>query len=60
MSVVVDKLDFLLYFSPMDWIKTTKLLSEGIASEEWAVGLSAVVLSLASAVFLYAKKDMKV
>jgi ABC-2 type transport system permease protein len=60
MSVVVDKLDFLLYFSPMDWIKTTKLLSGGIAAEEWAVGVSASVLSLASAVYLYTKKDMKV
>jgi ABC-2 type transport system permease protein len=60
MSVVVDKLDFLLYFSPMDWIKTTKLLSGGIAAEEWAVGVSASVLPLASAVYLYIKKDMKV
>jgi ABC-2 type transport system permease protein len=60
MSVVVDKLDFLLYFSPMDWIKTAKLLSEGIAAEEWAVGISTAVLSVASALYLYTKKDMKV
>ncbi len=38
-AAVVKKLDFLIYFSPMDWIKSQKLMGTGIQPFEWLIGL---------------------
>lgn len=58
MSAVIERLDFLIWFSPMDWIKTQKLMSEGILPAEWAVG-GVVILGCTLAGWLqYRKKDL--
>lgn len=57
-SVVVHSLDFLIWFSPMDWIKTHKLMTVGILTEEWIVGISVVIVCTVAAWLLYRKKDL--
>lgn len=58
LSVVIPKLDFLIWLSPMDWIKTEKLMSEGILVQEWIVG-SAIILGGVGATWLrYNRKDL--
>jgi len=59
MAVVVEELDFLLYFSPTEWIKAEKILTKGISALEWGIGLSTIIISIISASILYAKKDMR-
>ena len=58
LSVVVPKLDFLLWLSPMDWIKTTKLMSEGILPQEWAVGIAVILCGVGAAWLRYRRKDL--
>lgn len=58
MSVVVKSLDFLHWFSPMDWIKPQKVLAEGILPEEWIVGCSVILLCTLTAWVCYRKKDL--
>lgn len=60
MSVLIKKLDFLRYASPMDWIKTDKLLKTGISGWEWGIGISVILFSIISASILYERKDMKI
>lgn len=60
LSVVIKKLDFLIWFSPMDWIKTEKLMNEGILPQEWAVGIAVTLLALFAAWLQYRKKDLLV
>lgn len=60
MSVVVQALDFLVWFSPMDWIKSGKLMSRGILPEEWLVGTFVILVSTAAAWLVYRKKDFLV
>jgi len=58
MGVIINELSFLTYFSPMDWIKTQKLMSEGINNEEWLIGvLTIIVCSLASHE-IYKRRDL--
>ncbi len=57
-STVVDSLAFLKWLSPMEWIKTQKLMTEGILPEEWLVG-SIVIVGCAAAGWLrYRRKDL--
>lgn len=60
MSVLIENLDFLIYFSPMDWIKTQKLMTDGILVQEWAVGIGVILVSLAGAYLKYRKRDLLV
>ncbi len=60
LSAVVNKLDFLIYASPMDWIKTQKLLSEGIRAPEWIIGVVVVAGCITAACLRYNKKDFLV
>lgn len=60
LSAVVEKLDFLIYLSPMDWIKTQKLMSEGILPQEWLIGGLVIVGCTAIACARYNKKDLLV
>ncbi|MPM42997.1 hypothetical protein SDC9_89669 [bioreactor metagenome] len=59
-SLTVKQLEFLIWFSPMDWIKALKLMTEGILPEEWAVGIAVMTLSIAAAWTFYRKKDLLV
>lgn len=59
-SAVVEKLDFLIWLSPMDWIKTQKLMSEGILAGEWIAGTSVILLAILAAWIRYQKKDLLV
>lgn len=58
LSVVVPKLHFLIWLSPMDWIKTDKLLREGILMQEWIVGLAVIAGSVLAAWLRYRRKDL--
>lgn len=57
-SAIIDSLDFLIWLSPMDWIKTQKLMNEGILTGEWIVGSAIVVLCTVAAWLRYRKKDL--
>ena len=59
-SLTVKKLDFLIWFSPMDWIKAHKLMTGGILPEEWAVGIAVIFMCTAAAWAFYRKKDLLV
>lgn len=59
-SLTVNKLDFLIWFSPMDWIKANKLMTKGILTEEWAVGIAVIFMCTTAARILYRKKDLLV
>ncbi|MDL2205676.1 ABC transporter permease [Eubacteriales bacterium OttesenSCG-928-N13] len=58
MAVVVPKLDFLKWFSPLDWIKTEKLMNEGILPGEWVAGIAVIVCATAAAWLRYRRKDL--
>ena len=58
LSEVVQSLSFLIWLSPMDWIKAQKLLSKGILPQEWAAGAGVIVLALLAAWLRYRKKDL--
>lgn len=57
-SAVVTQLDFLIYFSPMDWVKTQKLMSEGIRPMEWVIGLILLIGCPLAAWLRYRRKDL--
>lgn len=58
MSVVVKPLDFLIWFSPMDRIKTHKLMTEGILLGEWIVGIFVIIACTLVSWLYYRKKDL--
>ncbi|MDL2301112.1 ABC transporter permease [Lachnospiraceae bacterium OttesenSCG-928-D06] len=58
LSSMVEKLDFLIYFSPMSWIKTQKLMSDGITLYEWIIGIVLIVSSIWIACLKYRRKDL--
>ncbi len=60
MSVIIEALDFLIWFSPMDWIKSGKLMNQGILPEEWLVGGSVILVSMMAAWLVYRRKDFLV
>ena len=60
LSLVVLKLDFLHYASPLDWIKASKLLDSGLTAGEWITGASIILLSQVCASLKYARKDLRV
>lgn len=57
-SEVVKGLDFLVYLSPMDWIKVQKLMSVGIRPAEWAIGIGLILVCPLLAWLVYRKKDL--
>lgn len=60
MSVTTSGLDFLIWLSPMDWIKSAKLLKEGILWQEWLVGLGVMACGTGAGWLGYRKKDLLV
>lgn len=60
LSKVVKGLDFLIYLSPMDWIKTQKLMSIGLTPAEWAIGFAILIGCPLLAWAQYRKKDLLV
>lgn len=59
-SSVVNKLEFLKYFSPMDWIKVQKLMNDGIGTAEWIIGISIIIVCSIAAWVRYRNKDLLV
>lgn len=59
MGVVIGDLSLFSYLSPMDWIKTHKLMTEGIRMEEWLVGISTILLCYIAAYEIYKRKDLR-
>lgn len=59
-SVLVQKLDFLIYLSPLDWIKTNKLMGDGLGTGELILGLGIMVCSIVATLIIYQKKDFRV
>ncbi len=57
LSVVISPLAFLRWFSPMDWIKTEKLMYEGILFQEWITGIVIIIACTYMAWLQYKKKD---
>ena len=60
MSVTVSGLGFLIWFSPMDWIKSDKLMHKGILWQEWLVGIGVIVCTTMAAWLQYRRKDLLV
>lgn len=58
MGLVIEDLSFLSYLSPMDWIKTQKLMTEGIKMEEWVIGIFTIIISYLLAHLMYNRKDL--
>ena len=58
MSAVVDKLSFLVWFSPIDWMNLHKLTTEGMKPAELILGLIVIVLGMSAAMLRYGKKDL--
>jgi len=56
-SVLIKGLPFFKYLSPMDWIKTDKLLTIGLTPEEWFVGLSVLIVCPSLALLIYRRRD---
>jgi hypothetical protein len=44
----------------MDWIKSSKLLNEGILWQEWLVGIGAILCGTIAAWLRYRRKDLLV
>ena len=57
-SAAAENLDFLIYFSPMDWIKVQKLMTYGIRPAELIAGLLICIVFPAAACRVYIKKDL--
>ncbi|MDD4493686.1 MAG: ABC transporter permease subunit [Eubacteriales bacterium] len=57
-SALIESLDFLKWLSPMDWIKTAKLMTEGILPEEWIVGIIVIIGCTVAAWVRYDRKDL--
>lgn len=60
MSAIINELSFLSYFSPMDWIKTQKLMTEGIYMEEWLIGIFTIIICSFVSYVTYRKKDLQI
>lgn len=58
LSTLVPNLSFLYWLSPMDWIKMDKLMQEGIAARELAVGVIVSIACLLIAWQGYRRKDL--
>ena len=59
-SAMVKELDFFIYLSPLDWIKTQKLMSVGLRPAEWAIGLVFMLGCPLAAWGIYKRKDLLV
>lgn len=60
MSLLVEKLKFLKYLAPLEWIKANKLVEDGLSLPEWLIGLGVIVISAVAAFQIYRKKDYRV
>jgi len=58
LSVLVKDLDFLIWVSPLDWIKAAKLMSKGILWQEWIIGITCSIACICAAWLRYRKKDL--
>ena len=60
MSILIKGMSFLGYLSPMDWIKTQKLMTDGILIQEWIIGLVLIVGCNLTAYIKYSRRDLLV
>ncbi len=60
MSLLVEKLEFLKYLSPLEWIKANKLIEEGLNLPELLIGFGIMAISVFAAFQIYRKKDFRV
>lgn len=59
-SVLVKKLDFLIYLSPLDWIKANRLIDHGIGTTQLIVGICVMAVCVAGALLIYSRKDFRI
>lgn len=59
-GVIINDLSFLSYFSPIDWVKTQKLIAEGIHREEWLIGIFTIIICSFATYVTYRKKDLQI
>ena len=59
-SLLVEKLEFLKYLSPLEWIKANKLVEEGLNLPEVLIGLGIIAISVFATFHIYRKKDFRV
>ena len=59
-SVLVERLDFLIYLSPLDWIKTSKLVENGLGTTQLIIGICIMAASVFAALIIYKRKDLNV
>ena len=57
-SAAAERFAFLIYFSPMDWIKVQKLMTGGIRPAEFITGIIICIVCPAAAYRFYMKKDL--
>ncbi|HHY83707.1 MAG TPA: ABC transporter permease subunit [Clostridiales bacterium] len=57
-GILNNNLSFLSNLSPMDWIKTNKLMTEGILTKEWIIGIVTIIVSTIAAHEIYKRKDL--
>ena len=60
LSLLVEKLKFLKYFSPLEWIKANKLVEGGLNLPEVLISLGIIVISVLATFHIYSKKDFRV
>lgn len=58
MGLTNNKLEILSNLSPMDWIKTQKLMTEGISLKEWLIGISVIIICSIFSYVIYKRKDL--
>lgn len=58
-GTMVEKLNFLSYLSPIDWVNTQKLMTDGILIGEWVIGLLTIGIAFVLANLFYNRKDLR-
>jgi ABC-2 type transport system permease protein len=60
MGLTNKELNFLSYLSPLDWIKTQKLMTDGIRPNEWLIGISVIIVCTVVSYLIYKRKDLHI
>lgn len=59
MSVLIKKPDFLKYFSPLDWVKSSFIGESTTTPLMLGIGVAVIVISLVAGMMIYQKKDFQ-
>jgi len=59
MGSLIEKLSFMMYMAPMEWVKVSKLMNEGIRPIELGIGVLVTLISMLMALFIYKKRDLR-